>query len=747
MIPLASRSNRTQRSRRRWSARALETATAIAIAVSLAAAGPVGAVPVEDRVYHFNIGPDGQPLLQSADPDGDRQSTVGSGFCGNLPAVSPDGQAIAYDSCSGGLRVVNTDGTGDHEVLANQHDDAYWRFAQFTPDGQSLIVNRLDQDTWEDDIYLLARSSAPAGPALSPLIGWPGDQYQAQFTPDGEEVIFISNWDPDEGYLPGYEDQKYSFYVMDRYSGNVRRVRSADGLYDPWWIRISPDGQTLAFDAQTDPGSDDDVYTMDIDGGNLTRLTAGAENEGTAAWAVDGQRVFFATDLGLHSMARNGADARLIVNGGYQPAVRQPSSILGEDDIRALRFRPVLRFDTSERWRPLNIDAFFGEARHTLCDAQGCEAQPMNSPEDLGLRNSFSAFIDIAGEFEQAGDEENYASADPNCLDGGLRDCDTGSSSAGYYRRAPGTPGGYKYIDYWFFYRANYFLGAVGFHEGDWEAVTVAPAASGETFDYAAFSQHGQFFAYLRDVLRCEDSPAPTVPAAGTCGPASKRISTMVANGSHANYTTPCSETITAVSCSSNGGVGRERGYDGANRWGRAFDDPGTTVFRMPPTLQGKWIDWAGRWGVPLGGVSAGGPLSPGVQPVEIQCARIDNDPVNCDPGPRASSAGLSARVLPSGSSPGLTAKSCESWIGAGIGATVCEPRRLRRAVLGRKLGDKGDVKIYGTRRRGLNDSAPGVAQLATARPLHDGSRLRIRGRLSRSTRVLVRALDRSRKS
>lgn len=108
--------------------------------------------------------------------------------------------------------------------------------------------------------------------------------------------------------------------------------------------------------------------------------------------------------------------------------------------------------------------------------------------------------------------------------------------------------------------------------------------------------------------------------------------------------------------------------------------------------------------------------------------------------------AGLSARVLPSGSSPGLTAKSCESWIGAGIGATVCEPRRLRRAVLGRKLGYKGDVKIYGTRRRGLNDSAPGVAQLATARPLHDGSRLRIRGRLSRSTRVLVRALDRSRK-
>jgi hypothetical protein len=192
--------------------------------------------------------------------------------------------------------------------------------------------------------------------------------------------------------------------------------------------------------------------------------------------------------------------------------------------------------------------------------------------------------------------------------------------------------------------------------------------------------------------------------------------------------------------------VGRERGYDGANRWGRAFDDPGTTVFRMPPTLQGKWTDWAGRWGVPLGGVSAEGPLSPGVQPVEIQCARVDNDPVNCDPGPRASSAGLSARVLPSGSSPGLTAKSCESWIGAGIGATVCEPRRLLRAVLGRKLGDKGDVKIYGTRRRGLNDSAPGVAQLATARPLHDGSRLRIRGRLSRSTRVLVRALDRSRK-
>lgn len=65
---------------------------------------------------------------------------------------------------------------------------------------------------------------------------------------------------------------------------------------------------------------------------------------------------------------------------------------------------------------------------------------------------------------------------------------------------------------------------------GDWEGATVAPSKEGNTFDYAAFSQHGTSYAYLRNVLRCEDAPAESLPERGSCGPSSTRIDDLVAD-------------------------------------------------------------------------------------------------------------------------------------------------------------------------------------------------------------------------
>jgi hypothetical protein len=584
------------------------------------------------------------------------------------------------------------------------------------------------------------------------LITWPGDQYQGHHTPDGQALVFLSNWDPEEGLLPGYLDYKYSFYVMDGNSATPRRLRAADHLYDPWEVRISPDGQTLAFDAQIGPDSDDDVYTMGIDGTNLRRLTDTPEDEGSVAWSLDGSRISFTRRSGaireIHSMAVDGTDRRLVTGPGGGPAVRRPSGAISPDNIRAARFRPVLRFDTSERWRPLHVGAFFSEAQHTLCDDQGCEAEPMTSPGDLRRRANASAYIDVAGFFSDPGGEANYTSPNPECTSGGLRDCDTGSASAFYYRLADPTFGGYRYIDYWIFYRVNYFLEEMNFHEGDWEGVTVAPSPDGVTFDYAAFSQHGTFYAYLRDVLRCEDSPSSDVPPAGSCGTedarSGQRVAVMPSNGGHSNYTTPCSETLLPLgSCRQNGFYELERGYDGAVRWGRAFDDPASTLFEMPARTDADWPDWPGSWGAPHSLPATNGPASPGIQDVNITCATHDNGP-DCNPGPRAAASATQAEA--GVGSPGLTALSCRGWIGAGIATAVCDPRRLRRAVLHRQLGRRGTNAVSVASRRATSASAPGITQLSTRRPLVNGSRVRIRGPLSAKTRILVRARDRSAK-
>jgi hypothetical protein len=323
-----------------------------------------------------------------------------------------------------------------------------------------------------------------------------------------------------------------------------------------------------------------------------------------------------------------------------------------------------------------------------------------------------------------------------------LRDCDTGPRSSIYYR-APGIYGGYEYIDYWYFYRANYFFEKIDFHEGDWEGATVAPSLEGDSFDYAAFSQHGTFYSYLRNVLRCEDKPASTLPERGTCSSTSHRIDDLVANGDHANYTTPCKEEL-PTSCQQNGPYHAEAGYDGTHRWGRAYDESATSLLSMPAIGSNGWTDWPGNWGSPAITPEEGsGPASPGNQTFKVECASLDNEP-GCTTGPRTASLSNPFAPIQGGStaSPGLTAVSCSSWAGQGISAVACNPRELRRAVLTGHVGASGGMNISVNGENGTTASGRGITQYASRTVLGSGAQLSIAGPVTSETDVLVRTYD-----
>ena len=75
---------------------------------------------------------------------------------------------------------------------------------------------------------------------------------------------------------------------------------------------ISPDGQKIAF--MSNRAGDWDIYTISIDGQNLTQLTTSAGNDGLPAWAPDGKLIAFATDRdgqwAIWDMAPNGQQQR-----------------------------------------------------------------------------------------------------------------------------------------------------------------------------------------------------------------------------------------------------------------------------------------------------------------------------------------------------------------------------------------------------------------------------------------------------
>jgi len=501
-------------------------------------------------------------------------------------ALSPDGTQIAWTEFSGGLNLSDTEGRPISQLVHYEdpeHIGMTWRYEDpvFSPATDAVFFN------WFAECFQESCEPFQTTPREEPhVVGigggtpigfstWPGSQEDLALSSDGGRFAFV-----------GFVEGERAILLMDTSGHDPTRVTTTEmgfsGVAHP---SFAPEGNRITFEATPSGREEPQIYLVDINGGGLVQLTrsGGAKPQ----WSPDESFI-------AYTEPRNEAIDRVDPETGrsLSPLATAPEAseklyrvVLPQADmLRYVRtFEPVPRFDSSEQWRPLNVDRFLAEGDHLICDRE-CDREPITSAADLERHATDTSYIDIAGELGEG--TESYHSPEGSCLREELLDCDSGPNSAIYYRVTRPFFGeaeiGYRYIDYWFFYRANTFVEEIEFHEGDWEGVTIAPSPGNpETFDYAAFSQHRHFYAYLRDVLRCDERPeAREPPGADTCGReesrTGQRVSVMVAHGDHANYTTPCSETIVLVSCHQNSGgeFSRERGYDGARRWGKRVRRP-----------------------------------------------------------------------------------------------------------------------------------------------------------------------------
>jgi len=304
----------------------------------------------------------------------------------------------------------------------------------------------------------------------------------------------------------------------------------------------------------------------------------------------------------------------LTVRRASEPSAARAARLAGH-------FRPILRFDGGERWRPLNIARLMaerasnGRPRHRVCalspegEQRSCE--PIGGVGDLGDDPSPARVIDFDGRRPDGRDRRAPSlKRCPATQAKHLLDCDKGPASAIYYRVTEAD--GRTYVDYWWFLRFNRFdKGKLGRlcrkpiprrlcfdHEGDWEGVTAVSARGKPTqLAFLNLASHEGVYRYAASELQLEGS----------------RPRVYSARGSHASYPRCCPRR-----CKQPHQRLPETNTDGSAPWARngqtdCADD--TCLIPLPD----KGFDaFAGRWGSRLcsrkGCRLANGPKTPSRQ-------------------------------------------------------------------------------------------------------------------------------------
>jgi WD40-like Beta Propeller Repeat len=684
----------------------------------------------------------------------------------------------------GALWTANPDGSGRRTVVTDADGGAI--APDMAPAGDRIAFHSWgtssDPNTYVGPglgIYAVP-SSGDVPRRLSP--SWPQDAWScdtdASWSPDGSRIAFQHGGPINDVWDGWCDEDLFSIWTMDS-SGGSRQQVVANGRGPEW----SPNGQTLAFVRP------DGIYTVNAQGGTATKLAQTWGNVLGMKWSPDGSQIAYAAYVspGYELVVLDAATGSetFYMQGGLEPTWSPDGSLLayqtpdfqpmlkaldgsftgplplpsrgyvrsmdwGQTDLDldlAGRFRPILRFDTSEPWRPLNVERFVDESfddgqetpRHQLCSNLGSPgtcanwATGLSPPSRMldsqlvspGTPESAWPYIDVHG----VGDEvNNFVSPHlDTCEHGSLNDCDEGPNTAIYFHASgPYPEANYRFLDYWLFYRYNKFDG--GDHEADWEDVVVAVPNEADPQDFAwvGMSAHGPVYRYLRGALHCDNDLTTQ-----SCGPEGApngrdRVVVFPANGSHANYPQRCDADLggSATCARHDGGSGTipvgEKGHDGEKPWG-ANDDPDALV-EMP-----AWARWVGWWGFKD---NASHVKTPGLQPYFDEpfaaiCTEMgSSDTENCPPsGFQAAAAG----------------DPCPAWNGPGVVATICDPTQVNAAMKAGTLGvQPGPLTTVDGAIRGSYRSSGGVAQIPGS-ALRAGQRLTLGAKLAPSARLLVR--------
>jgi Tol biopolymer transport system component len=119
---------------------------------------------------------------------------------------------------------------------------------------------------------------------------------------------------------------KYGIYALDLATEKVRLIYSTDNEIYTSALRLNTQGDKMVFAQKTDGSNDEnmEIFTLDVDGQNLQRLTDNSYFDLYPAWSPDGTRIAFLSkrndDLDIYMMNADGSNQRLFYDSGLNDA-------------------------------------------------------------------------------------------------------------------------------------------------------------------------------------------------------------------------------------------------------------------------------------------------------------------------------------------------------------------------------------------------------------------------------------------
>jgi TolB protein len=245
-------------------------------------------------------------------PDGTSIATIVED--GSTPAWSPDGTMLVFQRSAGrdtDLFVIRADGTGLVRINHPSHNDF---LSAWSPDGKRIVYTSdagAEPITPASEIYIVNANGSNRRRLTRNRV----EDHSPVWSPDGKRIAFVRG-----GSKPGI----YSMATSGKRLVRLTRNRSDSA---PAW---SPDGRLIAFDRESS-SSDSNILVMNRDGSHARAVLASKMNDVMPAWSPDGTKLVFSRSGDSEDSVIEDIFVMDLDGGNVTPLVADEDDVFGPD--------------------------------------------------------------------------------------------------------------------------------------------------------------------------------------------------------------------------------------------------------------------------------------------------------------------------------------------------------------------------------------------------------------------------------